>query len=73
MPVTEATYRQLAAEDLESGWELVCGKPRRKPGMTMRHNSVYRVLAFLLQQQLPIEEFQVAPNSARLRMPSSTY
>ena len=73
MPVSEATYRQLAVEDRESAWELVCGKLRQKPGMTLRHNSAGRVLAHVLQQQLPIDQFQVGYNSARLRLADGSH
>lgn len=70
MPVSEDTFQRVALEDLEGHWELTpCGDLRRKPGMVMEHNDAARLLAFLLQQQLPIETFTVAFNSARLALP----
>ena len=73
MPVSEATYRQLAVEDREGAWELVCGKLRQKPGMTMEHNSVGRELAFALYSVLPGEVYSVDYDSARLRLPDGTH
>ncbi len=67
MPVTEATYEQLALEDPEGQWELVRGRPRRKPSMTQEHNSVARRLAFELQSQLEFKDFEVTHNSGRVR------
>ncbi len=72
MPVTEATYRQLAEEDFENGWELVCGRLRKKPGMTLRHNSIAQVLTFVLQRQIPLDAYRVSHNQARLRLPGGT-
>lgn len=73
MPVSEMTYRALAAEDFESGWELVCGQLRRKPGMTMEHNHVAWNLGFELQKHLPLDDFSVRVNQARLRTPSGDH
>ena len=73
MPVSEATYRQLAVEDREGAWELVCGELRQKPGMTMEHNSVGRELAFALYSALSGEMYSVDYDSARLRLPDGTH
>ncbi len=74
MPVTEATYEQLVFEDPEGKWELVCGRPRQKPGMTQEHNHIGRKLARRLHSMLPESEWEVSPDSARLRIPSgNTY
>ncbi|MBI5948653.1 MAG: Uma2 family endonuclease, partial [Chloroflexi bacterium] len=67
MPVTEATYEQLALEDPEGQWELVCGRPRRKPSMTQEHNTVARQLTATLIRQLPEGDYQVALNAGRVR------
>ena len=40
MPVTEQTFKQLALEDPEGHWEMYCGVPRQKPGMTAEHNDL---------------------------------
>ena len=52
MPVTEQTFEQLALEDDDTKWEMVCGKLREKPGMTQEHNSAARRLAMSLARQL---------------------
>ena len=40
-----ATYEQVALEDSDEQWELVCGRLRAKPAMTFAHNRVMRVLS----------------------------
>ena len=67
MPVSEETYERIALEDPDSKWELHSGELRSKPGMTTQHNDVSRVLAFRLQQQLPLDEYRVAADDARVR------
>ncbi len=51
MPVSAATYERLALEDPEGHWELVHGRPRRKPDMATEHNDVMRILRLELQRQ----------------------
>ena len=65
MPVSEATYERLALEDIEGQWEYVCGRVRQKPPMTQEHNSAARILTFLLQSQLPLDEYEVGLNAGR--------
>jgi Uma2 family endonuclease len=65
MAVTTRTYEQLALEDLEGQWELFCGRPRRKPGMTQEHNTVAWWLGTILQRQLDPAAMQVRVNSSR--------
>lgn len=72
MPVSAETYEQLALEDGDVKWELVCGRLREKPGMTAQHYSVMRTLARGLVLQLGTE-FQVAQESGRLRISTGTY
>ncbi len=74
MPVTEATYEQLVFEDPEGKWELVCGRPRQKPGMTQEHNYIARKLVRRLYALLPESEWDTSQDSARLRIASgNTY
>ncbi len=73
MPVSEATYERVALEDIEGHWELVCGRLRRKPDMTMEHNSAAWRLAFILQTQLKLEDYEVRVNSARARLTSGAF
>ncbi|MEX0781679.1 MAG: Uma2 family endonuclease [Dehalococcoidia bacterium] len=72
MPVTEETYERLALEDLEGQWELVCGRPRQKPGMTQEHNFIGRKLARRIGSFLDYSQFDVSANSARLRIANGT-
>jgi Uma2 family endonuclease len=72
VPVSEATYRRLAEEDFEANWELVCGHLRKKPGMTLRHNTISRSLARELESRLP-SGYTVAYNTARLRLPGGDH
>ncbi len=73
MPVSEETYEQLALEDPEGQWELVCGRPRSKPGMTFEHNQVQLRLARQLILQLDESEYVVSPNVSRLRVSSGSF
>ncbi|MFN0096427.1 MAG: Uma2 family endonuclease [Dehalococcoidia bacterium] len=73
MPVTVETYERVALEDPEGNWELVCGQLRRKPGMTMRHNTVSRLMHLALTDQLPRDDWDVAANMARVRVPDGSH
>lgn len=59
MPVSVRTYEQLALEDPEGHWELVCGRPRQKPAMSQPHNTLADELGFLLWEQLRGRPFVV--------------
>jgi len=72
MPVSEKTFEQLALEDDETTWELVCGRLREKPGMTQEHNTTATRLMTALVQQLDEDEFEVRSNAAHLSRPVST-
>ena len=73
MPVSEATYEQLALEDPEGKWELVCGRPRQKPPMTTEHDDVARDLVAELILQLPRTEFAADKEGPKLRVPSGNH
>lgn len=73
MPVSEKTFRQLALEDPEGHWELHCGFPRRKPGMTFEHNEVGEELAFALRRQLDRARFRVRHNAGHVRISTQNY
>src|SRR5215207_3295777 len=68
MPITEDSFERVALEDPDGKWELHCGELRSKPGMTTRHNDIGGILGFRLQQQLPLGQFRVRIDSARVRM-----
>ena len=68
MAITEETFERVALEDPDGKWELHCGRLRSKPGMTTEHNDIGSILGFRLQQQLPLDEFRVRIDSARVRI-----
>jgi Uma2 family endonuclease len=72
MPVSDATYEQLALEDPEGRWELDCGRLRQKPAMTTEHEDVIGNLNRALIRQLDDQEFITRPNS-RLRRRAGSY
>jgi Uma2 family endonuclease len=53
MPVSEQTYEQVALEDPEGQWELVCGRLRSKPPMTHAHNTAGFELAAIRRATRP--------------------
>jgi Uma2 family endonuclease len=73
MPVSEKTFEQLALEDDDTRWELVCGRLREKPPMTQEHNTAASRLITALVRQLDDERFEVRSNAAHLSRPASTY
>jgi Uma2 family endonuclease len=73
MAVSFETYEQVALEDDEQ-WELVCGRLRKKPGMTIEHNDVMHNLGFELRRQLDPAEYTVRINTGRTNViPGSFY
>jgi Uma2 family endonuclease len=73
MPISEQTYERVSLEDGDEQWELVCGRLRKKPAMTIEHNMTPRKLARLLDRQLDPELYVIAENSAKLRVASGTF
>ncbi|MBM2809531.1 MAG: Uma2 protein, partial [Chloroflexi bacterium] len=73
MPVSEKTYRQIALDDPEGHWELVCGFLRRKPGMSIEHNEVMSQLHYTLMQQLDRRQFAVRSNAGHVRLTAQSY
>ncbi len=73
MPVSEKTFEQLALEDDDTTWELVCGQLREKPGMTHEHNHLQRSLAAQLIRQLPGEDFEVGAGAGYTRRLEHTF
>lgn len=73
MPVSEATYCQLALEDVHGGWELYDGELRQKPGMTTEHNETMHTLGILLGSQLDRAAYRVRINSGRTRRSARNY
>jgi len=73
MPVSEATYKQVALEDPDGKWALICGCLQQQDRMTAAHNDISRVLGFRLQAQLPLTDFRVCVDNGRVRRPSGTF
>jgi len=73
MPISDATYERVALEDPEGHWELVCGRLRSKPAMTVDHNEVTRNLAWQLMSQLNQAEYTIATDNNRLRISTGSY
>lgn len=73
MPVSEATYRQVALEDPSGGWELICGRLRRKPPMTTEHEGTGRELLRRLVLHLDPRLFAVGQNSGKVRTSDGSY
>ena len=73
MPVSAETYERVAQEDPDGKWELVCGRLRRKPIMTVEHNQVQRILTRLLGLQLDPREYAVDMDATRLRISTGLY
>jgi len=73
MTVSETTFIKLALEDPEGHWELVCGRPRQKPDMTVDHNFAMRELTFQLSTQVDRTRYTVASNAGHVRRSSESY
>lgn len=73
MPVSEATYEQLALEDREGRWEYLCGNIRQKPDMTHEHEGTSWWLAVNVQSQLDRRAFEARHNGSRTRRPGVSY
>ncbi|MHB8575577.1 MAG: Uma2 family endonuclease, partial [Dehalococcoidia bacterium] len=72
MAVSFKTYEQLALEDTDELWELVCGRLRKKPGMTAQHNEIAHALPFLLNLRLDRSRF-IAGENVKVRISSGTF
>lgn len=70
MSISFETYQRVALEDLEGKWELVCGRFRRKPMVTMKHGRTARRLLMLVASQLGWRDWSVG--QTRLRISSGT-
>jgi Uma2 family endonuclease len=71
--MTEAAFRELALEDPEGHWELYCGHPQRKPGMTAEHNYAMHILAEQLWRQLDRQQHHVRVNAGHVPRSAENY
>jgi Uma2 family endonuclease len=69
--VSFETYKRVALEDPEGRWELVHGRLREKPPMTMKHNRTERRLYRRLIEQLSEDDWEIG--ETRLRISTGTY
>ena len=72
-PMSDEAFERLALDEPDGQWELYCGVPRRKPGMTFEHNAVTGAIHVMLANQLDRREFQVRSSIGHLRRPSRSY
>jgi Uma2 family endonuclease len=73
MAISEKEFHKLALGDPSGHWELHCGVPRRKPGMTAQHNDVLDHLHELLSSQLDRREFRVRSDHGHVRTSADRY
>ena len=71
--VSEEEYRRFVLGDPRGLWELVEGRLREKPPMSVEHGDLMSNLGRQLLVQLEPSEFQVRFNHARLRRSPSNY
>ena len=71
--MSEEAYREFALSEPEGKWELVRGRLREKPAVTVAHSRVIITLVRLLLQQLDPSYFLVSFGLARLRVSADTY
>jgi Uma2 family endonuclease len=71
MAVSFETYKRISLQDPSRKWELVHGRLREKPPMTMKHEITTHRLQAFLSGQLDWREWSVGP--ARLRISTGTY
>lgn len=72
-PMSDEAFERLALGDPEGHWELYCGMPRRKPGMTFEHNDISDNLLVILSNQLDRREHRVRSNKGHVRRPERSY
>lgn len=73
MAVSAATFERLALEDEDSQWEMVCGRPRRKPDMTYPHNEAGTQLLVILHAQLDDQLYRVRFNAGHAKRNDANY
>ncbi len=73
MPVSLATFQQVALEDDDHTWELRCGALVEKPGMTMEHNEDTWEITRQLALQLDPDRFSVRVNAGHMAQAEDYY
>lgn len=73
MPLSDATYEQVALEDPHGHWELHCGRLVEKPPMTAFHADVIDRLYARVRPQLTEADYAVRVDRGRLRREAGSY
>jgi len=73
MTISVETYKRVAVEDPSGHWELVCGRLRQKPDMTIEHNDSIRALGYRLISQLDHCQFAVDMGQTKVHVAPDTY
>jgi Uma2 family endonuclease len=73
MAISEKAFCELALGDPSGHWELHCGVPRQKPGMTAQHDNVLTQLFGSLFTQLDGRQFRVRGNAGHVRTSADRY
>jgi Uma2 family endonuclease len=71
--MSDEAFEQLALDDPDGRWEMYCGVPREKPGMTFEHDEVAQNLGFTLQSRLDRRKYRVRTGMGHVRRPSHSY
>ncbi|MGB4861413.1 MAG: Uma2 family endonuclease [Tepidiformaceae bacterium] len=66
MVVSIKTFEQLALDEPAEKWELLDGRVRKKPPMTMEHSDLAFELAFTIRSQVAHDQFHVRCDQGRL-------
>jgi Uma2 family endonuclease len=72
VPISFETYARVVQEDTDARWELVCGRLRQKPPMTIEHDGADWQLAAQLTRRVDVRQYLVSQN-ARLRVATGNY
>jgi Uma2 family endonuclease len=73
MPVSDATYEQVALEDPHGHWELHCGQLVEKPPMIAFHADVIDRLYRRIALQLSEADYAIRADAGRLRRGTGSY
>src|SRR5262245_11040104 len=66
-------YEHLALGEAGRGWELVNGRLREKPSMSIAHEFMSYDLAVFLTNHLPRDRYRVHHDSAKLKRADRSY
>jgi Uma2 family endonuclease len=73
MLLTDDVYERLALDERHRHWELHDGRLVEKPGLTAWHAEIIDRLYAQLRPQLPLDDYAVRVEAARLRRGTGSY